>query len=45
MGVDSPSPVGAIFKGTGLFLGAMLTHYELGLNTNFIPKQVIKQIC
>lgn len=23
--VDNPSPVGAMFKGTGLFLGAMFT--------------------
>lgn len=39
MEVDIPSLVGAIFKGTGLFLGPMLKlwlKYQLGFNDNFL---------
>lgn len=38
--VDNASPVGAMFKGTGLFLGAMFSlriNYELGLGDPFSP--------
>ncbi len=34
--MDDTSPVGAMFKGTGLFLGAMITCYELNLQNSFL---------